>query len=188
MSPINADIPIHLVLFGILAACCVTDLKSRRIPNIVTGPAMLLGLCYHGMTNGPGGLGFAAAGLALGLAVMIVPFLLGVMGAGDVKLMAAAGAILGPYLVLDAFLATSIFGGLYAAVVLALRRDHLRRILSALWDSLSFFIAFKRFNYVKQDSDSALPRLCYGVAIAAGAATAVALSMNGYGLFAAAAG
>lgn len=185
MTSIHTDIPLHLVLIGILAACCVTDLKSRRIPNIITGPAMLLALAYHGMTNGLDGLAFAGLGLVLGLAVMLVPFFLGVMGAGDVKLMAAAGAFLGPYLVLDAFLATSIFGGLYAVFVLARRRDYLRRILGALWDSMAFFMAFKKFNYVKQDSEAALPRLCYGVAIAMGTVTAIMLSMNGYGLFAA---
>jgi len=188
MNTIHPDLPLLLVLLGILAACCVTDLKAMRIPNVITFPAMLLALGYHGMTNGLDGLAFAAAGLGVGLGVMLVPFLIGVMGAGDVKLMAAAGAFVGPHLALDAFLATCIFGGLYAAFVLALRRDYLRRVLGALRDSLFFFLAFKKFNYVKQDDQAALPRLCYGVAIALGTVTALVLAASGHGLLATAAG
>lgn len=184
MNAIHPDFPLYLALTGVLAICSVTDLKDMRIPNIITFPAMILALAYHGMTNGLDGLAFSALGLAVGLGVMLVPFLMGLMGAGDAKLMAAAGAFLGPYMVLDAFLATSIIGGLYAVFVLAFRRDYLRRVFGALWNSLVFFMAFKRFNYVRQDNGAALPRLCYGVAIALGTVTAMVLSLHGYGLMA----
>jgi prepilin peptidase CpaA len=183
MFPMHPELPLHLVLIGILAACCVTDLKSRRIPNIITAPTMIVGLAYHGMIYGLDGLAFAGLGLVLGLAVMLVPFLIGLMGAGDVKLMAAAGAILGPNALLDAFLITSLYGGIYALVVLAMNRGYLKRVFLAIRDSLFFFMSFRKFSYVQQDTQSALPRLCYGVAIAAGTMTTMALSLYDRGIF-----
>ncbi len=95
-------------LIAILSVAVVTDLKAQRIPNFLTLPAILAGLAYHGLTRGLGGLSFAAAGLALGLAVMLVPYLLSVMGGGDVKLMAAVGAWLGVDDLFGAFLFTCL--------------------------------------------------------------------------------
>lgn len=189
---LNPNLAFDLVLIAILATCCVTDVRGKRIPNLITLPGMLLALIYHGMTSGPdglvfnpSGLGFSAAGLAIGFVVMLVPHILGVMGAGDVKLMAMVGAFLGPYLVLDAFLATSLFGGLYALLVLLGRRDYLKRVFAAIRDMIFHFAAFRTFNYVKQDTESALPRLCYGVAIAMGTVAAMVLSAYGHGAFSA---
>ena len=72
------------------------DLKTRRIPNRLTFGAAIAGLAYHVLTGGLAGLGQSAGGLAVGLAVFMIPFALRGMGGGDVKLMAALGAWIGP--------------------------------------------------------------------------------------------
>lgn len=170
------DTRIIPVLGVILLIAVVTDLKSMRIPNWLTFPSMLLGLAYHGATRGLDGLVFAVSGLALGLALMLLPFLLRVMGAGDVKLMAAAGAFLGAAEVLRAFIWTSLAGGVYALVVLLFHLPQLKAVLGAIRNSLRFMLATGELSYVPATEKTRLPRLCYGVAIAFGTTFSMLLS------------
>jgi prepilin peptidase CpaA len=166
------DALIHLTLLALLLAATVTDLRTRRIPNLLTVPAMVLGLALHAANGGWDGLLLALGGLGLGLGLMLVPFLFGVMGAGDVKLMAAAGAFLGAGAVLKAFVFTSLAGGVYALAVLALRPALLARALGALRDSLRLFLATRQFAYAPV-ATGRLPKLAYGAAIAAGTVASV---------------
>ncbi|MBI4496876.1 MAG: prepilin peptidase [Chloroflexi bacterium] len=99
-----------------LAVC--TDIKCRLVPNLLTFPAMALGLVLHSVTSGWDGLGFASLGLVAGLGLHLLPFLLGRMGAGDVKLLAALGAFLGPSLALWTALYAALFGGVWALVLI----------------------------------------------------------------------
>jgi len=169
-----------IALAGILAVAVVTDLRARRIPNRLTFPAMLAGLAWHAASGGVDGAIFSLGGLGLGLGLMIAPYAAGVMGAGDVKLMAACGAWLGAAGVFQAFLLTSLAGGLYALVVLSFNLPQLGRVLGGLWETIQIFIATKRFVYTRRAAG--MPRLCYGVAIAAGTALSMALDAMGLGL------
>jgi prepilin peptidase CpaA len=100
----------------------VVDVRTRRIPNGLTATmaAVGVGLAATGISGLP--LWSSVLGLVLGLALMMPGHLLGATGAGDVKLMAATGAILGPALTVNAFLFTAIAGGLLAVAVAARRR------------------------------------------------------------------
>ena len=84
-------------------AAAVTDLRQRRIPNYLTVPAALLGLLFHSFA--PGGWGFltSLAGFAVGFGLLLLPWIVGGGGMGDVKLLAALGAWFGPRLMLIAF-------------------------------------------------------------------------------------
>ena len=112
-------------------------------------------------------LGTAAFGFVLGLALMLPGHMLGATGAGDVKLMAAIGAIVGPGLVINAFLFTAVAGGILAIVV-ALRR----RRLSATLATTARMIAAPAG--ARQEIASATPssRFAYGPAIAVGSVLA----------------
>lgn len=169
-----------IALAGILAVAVVNDLRSQRIPNRLTCPAMLAGLAWHAATGGLDGALFSLAGLGLGLGLMLVPYAVGVMGAGDAKLMAACGAWLGAAGVFQAFLLTSLAGGLYALAVLSFHLPQLGRVMGGFWESVQIFIATRRFTYARREAG--LPRLCYGVAIAAGTAVSMALDAAGLGL------
>ncbi len=162
------DTTIAICLSGVLVAAAAIDLRCRRIPNWLTFPAILAALTYHGVMGGTEGLLFGLKGLGLGFGLLLIPYALGVMGAGDVKLLAAAGAALGPLGVFWAFLFTCLAGGVYALIMLRGRFGILRKIVSDLWNSLGVFMATKRFHYAPPSTDGSLPRLCYGVAIAAG--------------------
>jgi prepilin peptidase CpaA len=106
----------------------VIDLRTRRIPNALTGALAVIGVAIAATKLGPVGLGGALLGCALGLAFMLPGHLFGATGAGDVKLFAAAGALLGPATTVQAFLYTAIVGGILA-VVIAIRRRRLQQTI-----------------------------------------------------------
>jgi prepilin peptidase CpaA len=114
------------------SACAVIgsifDVKSRRVPNFLTGPAAVLGLMLHLSLGGWRELASAAAaGLICGL-VFLIFYLAGGMGAGDVKLIAAVGCLCGLHNIAVLLALTGIAGGVMA-VALALLRGQLKQTL-----------------------------------------------------------
>jgi prepilin peptidase CpaA len=90
------------------------DVKTRRIPNYLTLGAALAGLAYNFMIRGFPGLADGFLGMLLGFAFLILPYIWGGMGAGDVKALAALGAWLGPQLTVFLFCYMGIAGGVIA--------------------------------------------------------------------------
>src|SRR5919198_3378786 len=111
--PLWAAAPI-LVVTGLAVRA---DVRTRRIPNLLTGPAVLLGLVAHLAMGGTAGLSSSALGMAAAGGLLLPGWLMGWMGAGDVKLMAAVGAWLGFPLGVFAALATLMAGGGVAPIV-----------------------------------------------------------------------
>jgi prepilin peptidase CpaA len=91
---------------------CVTDTLYSKIPNLCNFLLIILGFGLNSYQAGFAGTGMALLGLVTGLGLFLVPFLLGGMGAGDVKALAALGALLGPGNIFQVFLYTAIFGGM----------------------------------------------------------------------------
>ena len=114
-----SELVLQIILIAVLLTAVITDLRSYRIPNWLTVPAMACGLLIHTLINGTGGLVVGLEGLGLGLGLFLIFYLLGGMGAGDVKLMAAVGSFLGPRGVLYAAMLTGLLGGLYAVAAMA---------------------------------------------------------------------
>lgn len=155
-----------VVLIGLLTLSVITDIKWKKIPNALTFPVMIIGLTIHGFNSGVSGLIYSIEGLFLGMALLIVFYLLGMMGAGDVKLMGAVGSILGPEGVFKAFLFTAIAGGIYAVIMLAYHGQ-----LTGFMKRFSLSAKLSLMNRVpallpNENKDS--PILCYGIAIAIG--------------------
>ena len=113
---------LNITLLTVLAIASVADLRDRRIPNALTFPAVALGLVLNGVFFGFDGLRESAQGAGLGLAMLFGLFVLRWMGAGDVKLMAAVGAIKGPDFVFYACLWSAVFGAVLALAGLARSR------------------------------------------------------------------
>jgi len=95
----------------VLAVATFTDLRSRRIPNWLVLPFLVVGVVVSGCLHGWHGIGQSFAGLGLGFLLYGVLFMMGGMGAGDVKLCAAIGAWIGPSQFFTAFIITGIAGG-----------------------------------------------------------------------------
>lgn len=119
---------LDIALLALLAAAVAIDGRSRRIPNALTLPAMGAALAWHAIHSGAQGFVFSLGGLGAGLGLMFAPYLMGGLGGGDVKLLAAVGAAKGAWFVFVAFLCMAIAGGLMG-LVFALCRGRLRRTL-----------------------------------------------------------
>src|ERR1700689_1112140 len=106
------------ILLGILVAiAAVFDIRYRRIPNWLVLAGIIFGFAWNVYSSGWSGLGHAAAGLGLGFALYFPLYLLRARGAGDVKLLAAVGAITGPGNFFWFFLLSAILGGVIAMVI-----------------------------------------------------------------------
>lgn len=112
--------PLVVAVVGFLA--CAIDLRTRRIPNVLTFSVAAAGLPYHAVTMGWTGFTDAAGGWLIGVALFFPFFLLAGLGAGDVKLLAAFGAWLGPSLTVVAALSGAILGAIAALVLIVVRR------------------------------------------------------------------
>jgi len=174
------DIFLIIFLGIVLAVALVTDLRFQKIPNLLTFPAMVTALCYHMATGGLEGFLFSGGGLVLGTAVFIIPFLLGGMGAGDAKLMGAVGAAIGPKGVLISAVLTCLFGGIYALIILIIRREISADILRRWWTTLKLTIYTRKVVIVPANKKEKQPRLSYGIAIVTGTLFYVLLELSGY--------
>lgn len=111
-----------------MATAAAIDLRTRRIPNALTTSLALAGFGLAAAGLGRVSLGAAVLGCLLGLLFMLPGHFFGATGAGDVKLLASAGALLGPADTAYAFVYTAIAGG-FIALAVALRRRQLHRTL-----------------------------------------------------------
>lgn len=155
----------EVVLALILIVCAWTDFKYRKIYNCVIGPGLLIAIVLSVVSSGWSGLGNSILGFITGLLLLIIPFLLGGMGAGDVKLLAMVGTFNGPVFAFYAFIATAFAGGLMAIVILLLNKEFSRVGYNL---SSSFFLVFCggiRSTSYQLQSATTLP---YGIAIALG--------------------
>ena len=150
------------------AAACATDLHSRRIPNWLTFGAAAGALTYHHLAGGPEAVQGAMSGWVIGLVLFMPLFLLGGMGGGDVKLLAALGAWLGAG---DAFwlaIYTSMAGGVIA-LAMALRNGYLRTALRNIGGLVRFWWTFGLGPMPAVTlENSAAPKLAYAIPIFVG--------------------
>ncbi|MBV9304259.1 MAG: prepilin peptidase [Acidobacteriaceae bacterium] len=124
---------LKVLLIAIVVIAGVYDLRFRRIPNWLNLSGVLLGIVINTavfaevdgvfrLMNALTGLKLAALGIGCALIVYVPLYLIRGMGAGDVKLMAAVGAIAGPWNWLCIFVATALLGGVVSLVFVAMKR------------------------------------------------------------------
>lgn len=158
---------VFTILLAVLTIAVLYDLRFRRIPNWLTFPAMIAGVAYNTYLGGIPGLLLSLGGLLVGFGVFIAFYMFGGMGAGDVKLMAAIGSLLGPKDVLYAALYTAVAGGVYAILLMVARRTN-REALSRYGLMAKSLLCTGHCAYIPQGENEKTTPLCYGVAIAVG--------------------
>lgn len=167
--PRSLSSQVHLV-FPLLLALWIAwgDLKTHRIPNYLTLGTALAGLAYGFICQGWTGLADGFMGMLLGFGLLIVPYLMGGMGAGDVKALAALGAWLGPRLTFYLFLYMGIAGGIIALAVLW-HKGLLRSKLRQGWVLLVNLVLCRPGGTVLDATPSGkIEGIPYGVAMALG--------------------
>jgi prepilin peptidase CpaA len=159
--------PSDLIVLATVAAGAgggaAIDVWTRRVPNPLTVVLAAIGvlLAAYGVSGIT--VGASVAGFLIGMALMLPGHLLGATGAGDVKLFAAMGALLGPAAIATAFFYTALAGGVLALIV-ALRRRRLRRTL----DGTARLVVSASGSAPAIDSPLENNRFAYAPAIAVG--------------------
>jgi len=154
-----------VVLCVLLAAACVSDLRTRRIPNLLVVITAVSGVMFSAVTKSfATGLTQAGAGLLTGLAIWIPFYALRMLGAGDVKLFAAAATFLGPRSAVDAAVYTALYGGALALLYM---------ILHSGFKSTAIRLgnAMHQPSLLQNPATSNRRRMPYAFAIAAGVLT-----------------
>lgn len=147
---------------------CVTDVRSRRIPNLLTFSAAAGAFGYYLAGQGLAAFGWSVLGWAVGLVMFLPFFLLRGLGGGDVKLMAAIGAWLLPTAAAWTALWAMVAGG-PMALLLAWTRNYTGRAFTNVWGLLTYWrVAGLRPHPSITLEASGAPRLPYALPIAAG--------------------
>ena len=155
--------PILLTVMGI---CVVTDLNKRIIYNKVIFPALIIAFALHAALGGWTGLWQSLLGFIVGLGLLLIPYLLGGMGAGDVKLLALVGALKGTMFVLATSVYMAMVGAIIAVAVLLFRNGFRKRVQFFLYAWIGIRYGMQ-IQWREQMNSGRYP---YGLAIAGGAA------------------
>ena len=157
-----------IIFLGIiLIIASIQDVISLRIPNWVTLPGLAVGLFYFSLTRGYEGFLFSLIGALTGLGLLIIPYIIGGTGAGDVKLMGAVGSFLGAHGVFIVFILSCILGGVYALFLLASKGvlfSTFKRYGKILW----CLISIQKLIYIPPTIIEKALRVRFGVVIALG--------------------
>jgi len=157
-------------VLAVAAAVCaaVNDLQERRIPNWLTYPAMLLGLVLQGVLHGWGGLLTSAIGGLLFGGTFFLFYLIRATGAGDVKLAAALGCLVGLGASFQVLFATALAGGVLAIIFMVLSGRTLETLRNTvLVAAFHGQHGLQAHPTVNLDDPTAL-RMPYGLAFAVG--------------------
>jgi len=151
---------VYVFLPLIYAVACYGEIREHRIPNWLTVGAMILGFGAAGISFGLAGLSDSALGVLVGGGVFLPFCLMGVVGGGDMKLMAATGAILGWPNVLYALTDTCMAGGILALAIMAWNGV----LLTTLSNVFRILVGMPRRTQGLRNP----PMVPYGIAIACG--------------------
>lgn len=157
---------LDIAMICILIICLVTDIQNRKIYNYVLLPGFIASLMFHTFENGLAGFGHTLIGAVVGISILFIPFALGGMGAGDVKLLGIIGAWKGSMFVLYASLYMAIIGGIMALLIILLQSGWKHRLKGYAY----FFALLKHGKFFKEFLPTQASKLTYpyGVAIVMG--------------------
>jgi prepilin peptidase CpaA len=159
--------PYLALLVVLLLPAMLFDIRQHRIPNWLTLPAWVIGIGLHAILGGWTGFLEAGAGWLVMFGLMFPFFLLGWMGAGDVKLMAGVGAIVGWGLALQVAFGIVVTGLLMSMLILA-RKRLLGGATMRFWHMLGISMAARSPTWLDTPATEARLVLPYGVPIAVG--------------------
>jgi len=149
---------------------CTTDTLKCKIPNLLNACLLVAGIIIFTVKLGVPGLLSSLSGLGLGLALLLLPYLMGGMGAGDVKALGALGALIGPYDILHVFIYMGLYGGVLAVVHYCYKAN-IKDVLHEAWSSACAAAITRDIEYAlpkKPGASRTSMRFPYSAAIALG--------------------
>lgn len=123
-----------------LTAALITDIRWMRIPNWISVSALATGLLVQGIMSGWRGLLFAACGAGVGFTLLLILYVMGAVGAGDVKLFAGIGAWTGVLFTLQVMMYSILFGAVIGWMIVLCRREAGRRIRGIVSRTAGFLL------------------------------------------------
>lgn len=175
----------EVILFVLLILSAYFDVTKKKIPNFITLTVMLWSLLAYTILDGFKGFQFSTTGILVGLGIFIIPFIIGGMGGGDVKLMGAIGAIMGWRFALLTAIYAGLVGGVIVIIIIIRQKKFLmtmKRVLAIILKPLMFVLTLnfennklRQFNNWLLDSQINWDKqyIPYGVAIGIGAIIAL---------------
>jgi prepilin peptidase CpaA len=168
----------QVLLWSVLIIAAITDLWRGLIYNWLTLSAIVAGIIFAAIAGGWYSFSLSLAGTLIGGAVFLPGFYTGQVGGGDVKLMAAVGAITGPVFLVQTMVASILVGGLIALTIILLRGEFIQTII-LYFRTIKIFILRRlykgsAFAYPGKNTGSTFP---FAVSILAGAFIASRVDM-----------
>lgn len=185
----------NVFLIILVLTSAIFDAKERRIPNKITFTGIIIGLLINLIIFGWSGLFNSFIGLLAGMAIFFVPFVMGGIGAGDVKLMGAIGAMMGWKFSVMTALYSAVIGGVMVFIYLIYvgkLRETLEKLLYDLVNLLIHHAIRLGYNEMLYKAHKRLSKngnnyrkiyIPYGVAIASGAITVLIAYKQGLSIF-----
>jgi prepilin peptidase CpaA len=156
-----------IVLLPVLVICFFTDFKYQKIYNKVIYPAIIAAIIVNVSMNGLEGLKTSLIGFVVGMCILLIPYLMGGIGAGDVKLLAFIGALKGSIFVLNTALYMALIGGVIALIIIIYSKES-KRFFKNFFSWLKSLLFGIRFR-LELPTTSLLKKYPYGLAIVGGA-------------------
>jgi prepilin peptidase CpaA len=161
--------PVWVVTVTLIVAAVIDGLQLK-VPNWITFPMIVSGWIYSFAAHGVDGLGWSLLGTAVGLALLLPPYAVGGMGAGDVKLLAGVGAWMWGTITIYAFAVSALVGGVIA-VLMVVSRGAWQKHKNQFWMILNEIATVKDPEKLAEIAAERKPRmflLPYGIPIAIG--------------------
>lgn len=127
-----------ILIYGFVVSYC--DIKYNKIYNKLTISFFITGILVNCVVNGFSGLVFSITGTLVGLSLLLLPFILGWVGGGDVKYLASVGSLVGGWTIIYSTILGLIFSGIAAVVYLIIHKN-LKRLL------IEIAVVLKSFNF-----------------------------------------
>ena len=159
---------LNILLILILLICFITDIKVQKIYNKVIFPSLAAAIIFHISFYGYNGLKLSLAGFVTGLCILLIPYFLGGIGAGDVKLLALIGAIKGSIFVMNTAIYMALIGGAIAIIIIMMHKETIS-FIKALFLWVASFFHGTRYK-LEFSTTVLLKKYPYGIAITGGAA------------------
>lgn len=157
---------ILLIIFLILVA--ISDIKTRKIKNIIVYPFIIVGLIVNLYESGVKGSFESLYGILLPIIFLFPLFLLRMLGAGDIKCFSAIGAMMGGRFVIASITFSFLAGGLFALIIMIVNKNAAQRFKHLIDYLKSCFLTFSVSQYDNLKTSSGAFRFSFAIVLGVG--------------------